>query len=621
MKKVKIFIACHKETDLIKSEVFNPIKVGAKQNEATILGALSDNDGENISQLNPKFCELTAQYWALKNDKSDCVGFFHYRRYLSFAKKRFREDSFANVVESARLADCLDKYCLQDTEVLQVVKEYDIILPKIKDIRSMPKMGRNMREQYSKDGSLKAKDLTLAYEVLVEKYPDFKPDADKFLEGHKAYFNNMFIMRRDIFEQYGNWLFDILFEVEKRMDYSGYDIEAMRTLGHLGERLLNIYILHLRRSAQYKIKELQTVFFKNIERAEALKPAFNKRNNAIVLAANDYYAPYIASIIASIKAHANKKENYDIIIMHANITGSNQKTIQKLAEHCNNFSIRFLSVVAYEDKFRKLFTRGHFTIETWFRLLMPELLETYQKVLYLDADMIVMDDVAKLYATDVNGFLLAAAKDPDTAGLYNGFEPYKKRYMDKELGLKNPYNYFQAGVILFNLAAFRKKFSSAEMLKVASSKRFELLDQDVLNILAEDKVKFIDMAWNVMYDWKFERRSKIISLAPKELSNAYDAAHAAPKIIHYAGPEKPWHNPACDFGEVFWQYAKVSGFYDVIQKRYEAYRREQEIKKSKPILALKHRVKKIIKEAFLIIAPEGSWLHYEISKLYNRMRH
>lgn len=66
--------------------------------------------------------------------------------------------------------------------------------------------------------------------------------------------------------------------------------------------------------------------------------------------------------------------------------------------------------------------------------------------------MVVNADIAELYATDVDGYLLAAAKDADTAGLYNGFEPNKKKYMDTILKIKKPYDYFQAGVIVFNLA-------------------------------------------------------------------------------------------------------------------------------------------------------------------------
>lgn len=132
--------------------------------------------------------------------------------------------------------------------------------------------------------------------------------------------------------------------------------------------------------------------------------------------------------------------------------------------------------------------------------------------------------------------------------------------MDKILKIKNPYNYFQAGVILFNLEEFRKTYSTDEMLKFASSYDWELLDQDVLNVLAQDKVKFVDMSWNVMFDWRNIRISEIISRAPKYLHDEYVQAHNAPRIIHYAGPDKPWQDPSADYAELFWKYSRKTVF-------------------------------------------------------------
>ena len=176
--------------------------------------------------------------------------------------------------------------------------------------------------------------------------------------------------------------------------------------------------------------------------------------------------------------------------------------------------------------------------------------------------------------------------------------------MDKILKIKNPYNYFQAGVILFNLEEFRKTYSTDEMLKFASSYDWELLDQDVLNVLAQDKVKFVDMSWNVMFDWRNIRISEIISRAPKYLHDEYVQAHNAPRIIHYAGPDKPWQDPSADYAELFWKYSRKTVFYE--QVIFDAFR-------TKPRDGLTRKIAKKI-------LPNGTKRNLWAKRIYSKLR-
>lgn len=181
--------------------------------------------------------------------------------------------------------------------------------------------------------------------------------------------------------------------------------------------------------------------------------------------------------------------------------------------------------------------------------------------------MVVNADVSDLFDEDVNGFLLEACHDADTAGLYNGWQPDRKKYSDEVLKLKEPYQYFQAGTILFNLEEFRKTYSIEEMLDFASKEKWLLQDQDVLNKLCEGRVKYVDMAWNVMCDYNGVRIKEIIALAPQCLNKMYMDSRKNPKIIHYAGPQKPWLEPEMDFGQDFWQAAKNTPFYEAMLYR------------------------------------------------------
>lgn len=591
--QTKIYIVSHKQTDYIHNEIFQPIQVGTSlPGHQKLESFLHDNDGEdNISDRNAMFCELTAQYWAWKNSTAKNIGFFHYRRYLSFNDHlKEQPDVWGSIIEPVLDAGLTEKYGWTEKRINDLVEGYDIILPEARDIRLMPQSGKTAREQYVGSGFLHDKDLDVMLGVLREKYPEYIPYAEQYLNSHQTYLNNMFVMRREIFNNYCEWLFDILFECDRRIDYSDYSIEAIRTPGHLAERLLNIYIAKLKSEDKYRIKELPTVVFLETKPFKQLMPVFSENNNAIVLSANDFYVPYIATVLASIREHASAQQNYDIIIMNKDITENNQKRLREIFKEHKNFSVRFLSLRRFEPRFRRFFLRGHFTVETWFRLLLPDILKEYDKVLYLDADLVVNADVAKLYQTNIDNYLLAACRDADTAGLYNGFEPDKKDYMDKVLKIRQPYDYFQAGVILFNLAKFREQFKVDEILRFAASYKWQLLDQDVLNYFTQGQVKFLDMAWNVMYDWHGIRLKEIIGRGPKYLRDEYVAAHANPKIIHYAGPEKPWNDPRVDYADIFWKYCRQSGFYELA-----IFNMSQAL--IVPQNNIRHKIKKLAKKA------------------------
>lgn len=567
MKDIKILISCHKEVELFKSSIMMPIQVGCALNEKRFPGMLRDDEGENISKKNLEYCELTALYWAWKNLNADYYGFFHYRRYLNFSSKRYPLDCWQNVVEDNLYQSISKKYGIDDGTMRKVIEENDIVISEMKDVSAMLTADDSVYEQYKNGHSLNIHDLDIVCEIIRERYPEYIDDLETYMHGKMTCLCNMFIMRRELFMDYAEWLFDILDEFAKRSDMSDYSIEGLRTPGHLAERLLTLYYLHLKRTRDLAIKTLQTVVFINTEPEFIPEPAFEKHNAVIVLSANDFYVPYVSTLLESLRHVVGKKWNYDVIIMHQDISTKNQTILRKQLFDRPNISLRFLSVGRYSKVFEKMSLRGHFKIETYFRLIMPQILRKYEKALYLDSDMILNADPAELYATDVTGYLLAACHDVDTAGLYNGFEPGKKAYMDHVLKIKKPYDYFQAGVILFNLSEFRKQYKVKEMLKFASSYKWELLDQDVLNYLAQGKVRYVDLAWNVMNDWAGIRVSQIIALAPHYMNKDYMRARKEPKIIHYAGPDKPWQHPYEDMAEEFWKYARNSPFYEVLLQR------------------------------------------------------
>lgn len=603
MSDIAILVACHTEdVNIPDNGLLYPIQVGTALSDKRFEDMLHDDEGDNISEKNEYYCELTALYWAWKNLKTDYIGLFHYRRYLSFADESIPANNFGDVVFETNDEATLEQICLDDEKMYKTIESYDIILP----VKSSYVGSPTIREQYRSSSQHEAADLDISCQIIEEKYPEMVPAMNAYLDGIKGYFCNMFIMRSAIFNDYCEWLFGILEEHEKRADFSDYNKTKYRVSGYLAERLFGIYITYLESAKDYKIEELQRAYFKNVEKQKKLKPAFPNKEDAVrvVFSANDDYVPYLSALLESIKDNASESRYYDLVVMHQDISKVHMNTLQDQVQS-DWFSLRFFNTKFYMSSWQdKLKMHGHFKVETYFRLLLQDILEGWHKVLYLDADMVVLDDVAKVYDTDISGYLLAAVKDADTAGLYNGYKGGKKQYMDEKLRIAEPYGYFQAGVILFNLDMFREKYDVTELFEFSTSREWDLLDQDVLNYFAQGFVKYLPMRWNVMMDWENRRVRDIISKAPHWMYDEYMQARKDPAICHYAGNQKPWTDPDCDMAEHFWRYSRKTPFYEIVLTRMLRPDLAESLARTKR--QLKSQIKDSIAPAYEKMFPSGT---------------
>lgn len=289
----------------------------------------------------------------------------------------------------------------------------------------------------------------------------------------------------------------------------------------------------------------------------------------VILASNEFFVPYMGVTIQSIVEHASPDRHYDIVVLTRDVT---QRSIDTIVGHLpySNVSVGFLNA-EIALKGTKLPHHGHFRPETFYRLLAPWLLPDVDKAIYLDSDLVALTDVAPLFDTEVEGCLLGATRDADTVGMMLGYDGTVGPYLTEEIKLTDPMQYFQAGVLVMSLKAFRYAFTVDDMLSLATVRVWRWLDQDILNMLADGNYVRLDMRWNTLMDWKHIRREKIIAQAPQELRDQYEAARKDPAIVHYAGPDdRPWDYPDCDMGEYFWDFASRSAFYDVLQERLDA---------------------------------------------------
>lgn len=221
MKDIKIIVAAHKKYQMPVEDIYIPIQVGAEKKES--LGYQPDNEGKNISSKNPYFCELTGLYWAWKNLNADYIGLSHYRRHFSVEKHISKE------------TDKRFESVLNEKELRDILKDTDVVLAK--------KRNYYIETLYSHyEHTMYIEPLDETRKIIEEKYPDYLEEFDKLHKRTSAHMFNMFIMKKEILNEYCTWLFDILFELEKRIDVKQYDNFHARFFGRISELLLDVWI-------------------------------------------------------------------------------------------------------------------------------------------------------------------------------------------------------------------------------------------------------------------------------------------------------------------------------------------------------------------------------------------
>lgn len=254
---IMIFVACHKPYYIPSIDFLKGIQVGAALNNERFAGMLADNCGDNISNLNQSYCELTAQYWAWKNYKTDIVGFFHYRRYLKFICSN--DNVLPYIIKKLPVLSELYKWGYDKENINGLFNSYDIVVPYQEQFYvSVYKQYVDSKDHYKKD-------LDKVIDIIKKRYPYMIKSMDEYLSSNMIYFGNVYVMKWNVFNNYMTWLFDILFEFDTQKDVKGYNKQALRVNGYLAERLFGIYLTYIINNTKLKICHVQKVHFECFE--------------------------------------------------------------------------------------------------------------------------------------------------------------------------------------------------------------------------------------------------------------------------------------------------------------------------------------------------------------------
>ena len=273
----------------------------------------------------------------------------------------------------------------------------------------------------------------------------------------------------------------------------------------------------------------------------------------IFFSVDDNYIPFLAVALTSAIQNASRERRYQAIVLHQGVKEENIRRVTTLATEY--FSVEFVpmerSLDCITDRIGNRIRADYFTLTIYFRLFIPVMFPDREKAIYLDSDIVVEDDLAKLYDLDLGDHFIAAARDMSVVDV-----KILGDYMEEAVGVPRE-EYINSGILLMNLKKMRQAGMEEHFLSLLNTYHFDCIapDQDYLNAMCSGKIRYLESSWDAM---------PTEGKAPME----------HPSIIHYNLFSKPWCYDGVPYEEVFWTYARRSGFWEELRAFKDGYSQE-----------------------------------------------
>ncbi len=292
---------------------------------------------------------------------------------------------------------------------------------------------------------------------------------------------------------------------------------------------------------------------------------FKKKEIPLVYAVDDNYAPFLCVSLKSVMANISDDYFVKVFILNTGISDKNKKRIIEIAEkNSSDIDIEYVDVADRMDGLQdKMHLRDYYTNAIYYRIFIPSLFPQYDKIIYLDCDIVLNEDISKLYNVRLGRNIVAAVHE-EAMSSFECFGAYSEEF----LGVPRM-QYFNSGLLVINTAEYRKEKIETRFIELMLAHKFEVApDQDYLNVLLQGRTKLVDVGWNKtpIPDKEFPEKDV--------------------KLVHYKLNFKPWHYAGVKYEEYFWKYAKETPYYDDLIAMRESYTEESKKKDEKAFVNL-----------------------------------
>ena len=274
------------------------------------------------------------------------------------------------------------------------------------------------------------------------------------------------------------------------------------------------------------------------------------REIPIFFTIDDSYAPFLAVALNSAIKNSDPQRNYKAIVLYQDLGADNISRLQSL--QTENFKIELMPIranmEALDDRMSNRLRCDYFTLTIYFRLFIPSMFPQYDKGIYIDSDVVLTDDIAKLFDIDIDENYIGACNDLSIADI-----PPLVAYTEKAVGV-NAKEYINSGVLLMNLKKMRDDDLEGHFLSLLNKYHFDSIapDQDYLNAMCNGKIYYLEEKWDTM-------------------PNDAKPMLTETSLIHYNLFSKPWCYDGIQYEEQFWNYARDCGFIDEIREFKASY--------------------------------------------------
>lgn len=278
------------------------------------------------------------------------------------------------------------------------------------------------------------------------------------------------------------------------------------------------------------------------------------REIPIFFTIDNSYAPFLAVALNSAIKNCSRGRHYRAIVLHEGLNESNLARLKAL--ETDNFKIELTPMQANFDaldyRMSNRLRCDYFTLTIYFRLFIPAMFPQYDKGIYIDSDVVLTEDIAKLFDITLGENLIGACNDLSIADI-----PPLVAYTENAVGVKKE-EYINSGVLLMNLKKMRECDFEGHFLKLLGEYHFDSIapDQDYINAMCNGKILYLDKSWDTM---------------PNDAQPPLEKTC----LIHYNLFSKPWCYDGVQYGDVFWKYATDSGYIDEIKAYKAAYSDEK----------------------------------------------
>lgn len=570
---IKIFVS-HR-IDQNNATVDNPLYVSIrcgsvfdKDENASLPG---DDTGDHISHKRMIFNEYTVMYWAWKNADADYYGLCHYRRFLSFSDQRQKEGALNQVFINEFTPYTQSAFGLLDPEqIRQQVTSADIIVAQDYN------MIQNCTHDYSTTGVkeiwlkhfssyLEREHFDFMLELIRNHHPELYDDAVEYMNGNRFRGFNIFVMRKDLFFELCEFMFPILFEFDGAIDRTGFSETQNRAVGYVGEWLYSIWIYHKQKTKAYTIVEKQLVSFADTAKPLPLAPSRPGSIPVVYIACGEN-RPFIAVSMQSILENA-KDSIIDFIVLergksvdlwHNTVLANENRCLAALVANYSNATVRFVNpkeVMQYDK-----ILQSEYLIEKDYLAVLPWIIgKGFDKAIYISENMLLQDDIGKLFSLDAHGVYALGSEDRYMAAMRNGYEANLEAYLAKTyLNKRIPERFVSTDILLINMKMIRDEYNLADVIDELKLDFKSCLDS--FNYIYADKIGALPKAWNVQYCLS-PNYFKFAEYIPAELSQEFTENALGVSLRYFSDFVLIYHSIP---GNLFWKYARETVFYEYL---------------------------------------------------------